>query len=64
VYLTDQRLLLLIVADLFLDTETAPWHIRVWSAIKRSWPDWLVIGVTLWVIAGGIVGLIMLPGQG
>jgi len=29
----------------------------------RRWADWLIIGVTLLVIAAGIVGLILLPGQ-
>jgi type IV secretory pathway TrbF-like protein len=45
-----------------IDSQAQPWSTRVWSAMKRR-ADWLIIGVTLLVIAAGILGLILLPGQ-
>jgi hypothetical protein len=40
-----------------------PWYGRPWASIKRNKADLIIILVTLLVIAGGILGLILLPGQ-
>jgi hypothetical protein len=49
---------------LLADLDIPPLHTRLWSGIKHSWQDFVIIGVTLLVIAGGIAGLLLLPGQG
>jgi hypothetical protein len=64
VYLIAPALLYLIVDPLLFDIEIPPWRTRAWSGIKHSWQDLLIIGITVLVIAGGIVGLLLLPGQG
>jgi hypothetical protein len=64
VYLTGPALRLPIVDPLLAGIDIPPWHTRLWSGIKHSWADWLIIGVTLLVIAGGIVALLLLRSQG
>jgi hypothetical protein len=52
----------LIMAHPLLELEK-PWYGRAWASIKRNWPDWVIIGVTVLVITVGILLLILLPGQ-